>query len=1128
MSSIPSQSSLLALPSNNTSPSARQSHHVSPEHVVNPIRQRARPITKCARCRHRKSKCDSHDPCSQCLAAGVTCTYTAERSSVVSRRQTVPAVNDSMKAVYQKLETLQQLLAPTSILSNTPSAPWLGIDLEIDNLPTLLSKLWLKEHPEPSFERATHPIIVQVRQDAFPHWKASAEWSLWPITRTPRLTRITELSTALLPSREECTALTKLFISSCNWYFGLFDGAELAQASEHFSMLRESAIPPTSANGWLNLAVVLSICRLALALDGWAGVISSKELVQRRKEMIHGWCDMSVLALRHSGFEESPTLDGMKVLITLLSTLFFETDCGVLACSTEMVQLRQITLRCGSSMWLNRNFVTGDAQLDEERRKVWWSLVVVDSHFGSTGATDGVIPLRESDVPFPILRGFDTGIPTQPNGSTNTPSGLDLRSPVSRFTMGRFNNRCCELLARRKPFATVAEILQFDRDLLAAEASVREDHRIAFTADSIKNPRSLAGYRSPPDPDLWRGQQIFYVALWHIRSKLHRGLLFTAKASSPDVKDRINLRVHQDIVKDSSLLLLEFYRYLQLPTAFISAIVGAALTLCLQIAEGPTDPQSDRIKAHVQVVLNRLDGIRSPIIVRSRHVLKYVMSISNKEYNTTNAMFVPSIKGLQHENFQERIWTTPECLPTAETIRRSSDAARTLSRKEPSGDTSARSLGPSPITTSASMPQAQEPSNTRSGDLSFETSHDNPSFQVTHSNDPFKTSTKALNLNEISRAPLSTASDLSANPELVSLLRFGTSDLPSCQPFVTSSSSGDSKQDSIPGLSQADIDSILQVVEGDFHGSGAGVMSSQASAPLAPLAGFTDIQIQHSLNHSEVPTRESYPSLNTQPLTKGPLMSDQNTSISSNMFDPGTSPNFVGTSETAHKPDDAMDLQTFMSEFMNPNVLSELLQKGDVLGHESSSSITQPSSTSSEQMKHFLREPPLSQVAPSRIYNPDKSLSENQNEGRANFRELGDPAVSLTGALNDRAFFSHCIPLNHDQISTSNFLDTSNGYETQNPAVDLSFLTQPLNYKPSLASSNSAPQSDWNQLVPPDSINSSAHTSRHWIDDQATWTRSPNTNDNLSTLDVLDDFDQTYQGLLQHHGQSVDWGPVRS
>lgn len=86
-------------------------------------------------------------------------------------------------------------------------------------------------------------------------------------------------------------------------------------------MLRESAIPPTSANGWLNVAIVLSICRLALALDGWAGVISSKELVQHRSEMIHGWCDMAVLALRHSGFEESPTIDGMKVLITLLSTL---------------------------------------------------------------------------------------------------------------------------------------------------------------------------------------------------------------------------------------------------------------------------------------------------------------------------------------------------------------------------------------------------------------------------------------------------------------------------------------------------------------------------------------------------------------------------------------------------------------------------------------------------------------------------------------------------------------------------------------------------------------------------------------------------------------------------------------
>ncbi|EGG06118.1 uncharacterized protein MELLADRAFT_77916 [Melampsora larici-populina 98AG31] len=498
--------------------------------------------------------------------------------------------------------------------------------------------------------------------------------------------------------------------------------------------------------------------------------------------------------------------------------------------------------------------------------------------------------------------------------------------------------------------------------------------------------------------------------------------------------------------------------------------------------------------------------------------------------NTMPENSVP-IHDLQVEGFQERLWTTPECLPTTKATGTSSDTARLLSRKEHLGEPSTRSLGPSSNTNSESISQVLKASTFRCGTLSPGTSH-GPSSQVTHSNDQLKTSTKASNIDGFSCAPLSTRLDTNTNPELLSLLLFGQSDLAPVQPSVTSCSFGGSKQDSTLGLSQADIDSIVQFAEGDFQGSGAGVISSQAAPPLALPVGFSGIQTQNNLNdftgsEGQIPETfsSSYPQ---QPIAKRPLMSNQSTSISSDTFDPGTALNSINVPEIARNPDDAMDMQTFLSEFIDPKFLSELLQRRDLPGHESSSSIAQPTSTSSEQRQHPLNSPTLSYATPGQINNPDKSLLEHQNATRINFGELGDPAVSLTKALDERAFFSHCIPLNDDQLSTSNLLGIFNGSETQKSGANLSSIPQPLSSMVSLTSSGSASHADWDQLVPSDLINSAAQDSSHWIDDQAMWSRSPNTNDNISSLDALNTFDQAYQGPLQNHGQFVDWGPVRS
>lgn len=56
---------------------------------------------------------------------------------------------------------LESLLASWSVPQG-PIAPQPAIDLEIENLPMHLSKLWLRQEPEPGFYLAKHPLIVRV------------------------------------------------------------------------------------------------------------------------------------------------------------------------------------------------------------------------------------------------------------------------------------------------------------------------------------------------------------------------------------------------------------------------------------------------------------------------------------------------------------------------------------------------------------------------------------------------------------------------------------------------------------------------------------------------------------------------------------------------------------------------------------------------------------------------------------------------------------------------------------------------------------------------------------------------------------------------------------------------------
>ncbi|KAH9817467.1 hypothetical protein DFH28DRAFT_1081160 [Melampsora americana] len=494
------------------------------------------------------------------------------------------------------------------------------------------------------------------------------------------------------------------------------------------------------------------------------------------------------------------------------------------------------------------------------------------------------------------------------------------------------------------------------------------------------------------------------------------------------------------------------------------------------------------------------------------------MSISN----TMAEKFVP-INDLQVEDFQERLWNTPECLPTTQTISRASDSSRLPPQKKTPAKTSGRPPHTSPNVPSSSMPQVHEASNSRPKSLTSETSHDSSSLNVTHGNGRFTVATKVSDLNQIPRAPLGTRSDI-RNSHVLSSFQLAQSDIPSLP-------SEEPMYNSIPGLSQADIDSILRFVEGDFHGSGAGVMSSQVTTPLAHPAGSTGLQSQTSLNDSEGQTRENFPSSYSQhPFVTRPSESNQSNSISNDLFDPRSASSSIDMPETVKNPDGAIDMQTFMNDFIDPDFLSKLFQRGDFSAQEPSASITQPSSTSLEriQQSYPLTSSTLSHVAPSQVYNLDDSLLGHQHESRANFGEPGNPAVSSTKAIDEGAFLSHCIPLDHERPFTSNVPNIPTGSETQKPNADLSFLPQPLNPKLSLTSSFSASEADWEQLVTPDLSNSAAQDTSHWIEDRAMWSKSPNPNENISSLGLLNNFDQAYQGLFQHHDQAVDWGPVRS
>ncbi|KAG0145409.1 hypothetical protein CROQUDRAFT_658718 [Cronartium quercuum f. sp. fusiforme G11] len=590
-----------------------KSNQIQPRSVVH----RRRTRTKCDRCRIKNLRCEPQIPCKQCNSSDSSCTYNSHQDSNLMKmiqQDNLIKITETKNSIYSKLDELQKIIKSKYLNHqnlNQIKIIWPKIDLEIDNLPNLFSKLWLKPNPDNLFFNSNHSLIVKVRKEALVNWQNSEEWKLWP---NNRLTQVeTEMPNFFnLPNKFECQKLIELFLLNVNWYFNLYTPNEIliSLSNLEWDLETKLIILPNNNSDWLNFSIVVSICRISLALNSNYLVIE-----KNRKEILDSFFDLALFSLKLSGFEKLPTINGMKVILTLLSTLFFETDCGVLACSIKMSKLRRIALRCAFEMGLNREIVTSDLEEQDARRRVWWGLVTVDAHFGSTGAAEGVISLIESDVNFP---------------KTITQE-IDLRSPISRFIMGKFNNRCCYLLSRKRPLANISEIEEFDRDLMNMEFNVLSNQRINFKGPSILNLTDLAAFRDSLDQDLWRGQQIFYLALWHIRSKIHRGLLFTAQTLDPMVMDRINLPVHREIVKDSSILLLELYQYLQLPTAFISAIVGAAITLCMQLKETPDDPEFNKIVGKIRVVLNRLQSICSPIIVRSRRVLEYMISIVEKE-----------------------------------------------------------------------------------------------------------------------------------------------------------------------------------------------------------------------------------------------------------------------------------------------------------------------------------------------------------------------------------------------------------------------------------------------------------------------------------------------------------------
>ncbi|PLW47044.1 hypothetical protein PCANC_03527 [Puccinia coronata f. sp. avenae] len=632
-----------------------------PRSAINPTsftaRRPARPITKCDRCRSRKSKCDSGQPCEACQKSKVDCQYTDGRPTKGIPEGSVPnaayphlsnqlissaaSLKEDRQNLMVKIDKLQRLLNDVtarqaiqayelnfSLQNRNPSCDTgFGIDLEADNLVTHFSKLWLRKEPDQSFFKATHPALVQLRQHQIPRWKQSTRWTSWSDYQAQsRYQQLTRFDPSILPDENECRDLFRRFLLSCDWYFEVLTEAEMNVAEAEVHHYRSLGLCPTSPEQWTRVALALAVCRLTLACLDWAGTDESEQLSRKRCERILKWCDLSVMALQRADIDQNPTVEAMRVLIILTSTIFFETDYGLMGSSPQMLKLHEVAVDVSERLTLHRDPPSQlSSKEKDDRRRMWWALVTIDSHFYSTGATShSVLSLRSSDTKLPLPRQVYASH-TFPDDRT---APLDLRSARSRFELGKFNNRCCQLLAQRKPLATLSDIWKLDQDLVALEASVPPEQRLASDLDLsviFQRPLRPAG---PIDEALRNGQQIFYIGFWHIRSKIHRGLLYTKQTSADSIRSAINLDSHREIVRRCSYCLLHLYRHTKLPTAFISAIASAALTLSLELIDQPSQPYSFEIRTIIIECFSRLQTNSSPIIGRACQVLEYFLDPS--------------------------------------------------------------------------------------------------------------------------------------------------------------------------------------------------------------------------------------------------------------------------------------------------------------------------------------------------------------------------------------------------------------------------------------------------------------------------------------------------------------------
>ncbi|KAI9619079.1 hypothetical protein KEM48_006436 [Puccinia striiformis f. sp. tritici PST-130] len=596
-------------------------------------RRPARPITKCDRCRSRKSRCDSGQPCTPCQKSKAECKYTDGRptkgvpegalSSMTyphhSNELTTSTVSlkEDRQNLMAKIDTLQRLLHDVtarqavqayelnfSLQNRNPTCDTgFGIDLETDNLITHFSKLWLRKEPDQSFFKATHPALVQLRQHQIPRWKQSTRWTNWSDYQAEsRYQQLTRFDASILPDENEGGGERSRGGDSSLSFIG-----------PHFHLSEQ----------WTRVALALAVCRLTLACLDWAGTDESEQLSRKRCERILKWCDLSVMALQRADLDQNPTVEAMRVLIILTSTIFFETDYGLMGSSPQMLKLHDVAVDVAERLNLHRDPPSYLSSKEKDnRRRMWWALVTIDSHFYSTGATShSVLRLQNSDTKLPVSRQMYVST----TFADDQMPLLDLRSARSRFELGKFNNRCCQLLAQRKPLATLADIWKLDQDLVALEATIPAEQRLASDLDLsniLQRPLRSSG---PIDEALRNGQQIFYIGFWHIRSKIHRGLLYTKQTSSDAVKSAINVDAHREIVKRSSYCLLHLYRHTKLPTAFISAIASAALTLSLELIDQPKQPYHNQIRTIIIECFSRLQTNSSPIIGRACQVLEYFL-----------------------------------------------------------------------------------------------------------------------------------------------------------------------------------------------------------------------------------------------------------------------------------------------------------------------------------------------------------------------------------------------------------------------------------------------------------------------------------------------------------------------